>query len=188
MIHKYLILFISVCFLLFTGCKVKQNNRSSYSIKSTQIEDISTTLSSVNETTEKSGIKTKIDSNTSEQKNESLEETTDSWKEVNYYDKEGNLIKTVKEVRSKNKKTASQSNKDNIISQADSIYDDTISKEKVDSVSVSSSINNIDTHIDIDQNMQSDSRLIQGVEWFYVVGIFLLIMGLVVFFLRKKIF
>lgn len=186
--NKYLVVIVCVFLILFSGCKVKKSDKSTYDIKETQTEDTATTMNSEKETDIKSGAKSEAESNTSEQKTESSEETTESWKETNYYDKEGNLRKTVKEGTTKNKKTDSQSNKNDNKQQSDSTYNNTNIKESIDSTSVSSSYNNIDANIDIDQNMQSDSRLIQGVEWLYVIGVFLLISGIVVFFLRKKYF
>lgn len=178
-----LVITISV---LFVGCKVKKSDNSTYKIKEVQVEDVATTKSSEKETEIKSGSKKDIESNTAENKSESSEESTESWKETNYYDKEGNLRKTVKEGSTKTKKTDSKSDNHNNTQVSDSTYTDTNITEVVDSTSVSSFEQHKDVDIDMDQNTQSDSRLIQGVEWIYVIGTIVVIGCIIIFIVRKR--
>lgn len=188
--NRFLIIAVAVTLLfimlLCVGCKTQKNDKSSYKIKEDKTENVITATSSVKETEIESGSKSESGNNSSEQKSESSEETSESWKETNYYDKDGNLRKSIKEGTTKNKKTDSQSNKNDNKQQSDSTYTGTKVKDIADSSSVSSSQNNIDTSIDIDQNTQSDSRLIQGVEWFYVIGAIVIVIGIVVFIVKKK--
>jgi len=180
--------FIAVIVLSLAGCKVKKSDKSTYDIKASQTEDITTTMNSEKETETQSGSKSETESNTLDQQSESSEETTGSWKKTNYYDKEGNLRKTVTEGSINNKKKNSQSNKQNKVQASDSTYNNIKTKENIDSASVSSSYNNVDTRIDIDQNTQSDSRLIQGVEWLFAIVGVVLVVGVLIFSFRKKIF
>jgi len=179
-------IFIVFIILLFAGCKVKKSDKSAYEIRAIQTEDTTTTMNSEKETGTQSGSKSETESNISEQEAQSSDETTESWRETNYYDKEGNLRRTVKEGSVNNKKKNSHSERQNNTQVSDSMYNNVNTKENIDSASVSSSLNNVDTRIDLAQNTQSDSRLIQGVDWFYLTGIFLLIVGIVVLLLKKK--